>query len=89
MNVSLKDQLQDVLNTKFPFVRRDGAVRACILHESQDTNTLLIATIVVGNKPAKWSRGANEPRAYNVPTEATIRAVDGEYFDNNFWEGKN
>lgn len=94
-NVSLKEQLQDMSSKKYPFVRHDGRVRANVLasfNNESGEDMLLVA--VVDPNPYKSHRnhhfdGRDVARAYNVDTEATIRCVTAEYFNNNFWEGKN
>jgi hypothetical protein len=94
MNVSLKDQLSAMERKKYPFVRRDGGVRAVILKDMRlpcdfEEGNLLIATVPVGQKTREPRFGADVPRAYDLPHEATIRVVSAEYFDNNYWEGVN
>jgi hypothetical protein len=89
MNISLKDQLSAIENQKYPFVRRDGTVRAIVLNENDEAGTVMIATAVVGQKVRPPRYGADVPRAYNMPVEATIRNVSKDYFENNYWEGSN
>ncbi len=97
MNVSLRDQVKAmVTNTrdnalveKYPYVRRDGGVRAKILDACVDGDSMLIATVDPSRKAPKPRYGADTPRAYDVGHEATLRVVTTAYFDNNYWEGKN
>jgi hypothetical protein len=94
-NVSLKEQLQDMSSKKYPFVRHDGRVRANVLASFNDENGEdMVLVAVVDPNPYKRHHnhhfdGRNYRRAYDVAIEATIRCVTAEYFENNFWEGKN
>lgn len=96
MNISLKEQLQDMSSKKYPFVRHDRRVRANVLASftSDDNGVDMVLVAVVDPNPYKSHRnhhfdGRNYVRAYDVAIEATIRCMTAEYFDNNYWEGKN
>lgn len=91
MNISLKEQLQDMNSAKYPFVRRDGGVRVNLLSSFNDNGEDMVLVAVVD--PSKRHRihhfdGRDYARAYDVAPEANIRCMTAEYFDNNFWEGK-
>jgi len=94
-NVSLKDQLQDMNAAKYPFVRHDdNGVRAnplAVFNHNETGEEMVLAAFVDLHKRHRINRfdGRDVARAYNVDTEATIRCVTAEYFNNNFWEGKN
>lgn len=88
MNVSLKEQLSTMESKKYPFIRRDKGARAAILANCAD-GELLVAAVPLGQKVKTPRYGADVPRAYGVSSDATIRKVSVEYFDNNYWEGVN
>ena len=89
-NVSLRDQFTTIQNNNYPFVRRDKEVRARVLAAFDDK--VLIATFIP-NGPRNNRRVGGRPnplyRAYDLPESATIRVVTTDYFENNYWEGKN
>lgn len=71
-NVSLKDQLTTMANNDYPFVRRDKEVRARLLESFLDADGVE-QVIIETIVPKK---------------EPCKRVVTVEYWENNYWEGK-
>lgn len=75
---TLKAAMDDKTVAEYPFIRRDKQVRARVIERFNDDNCepkemVLIETIEPGHRLRNPCK----------------RVVTEEYFENNYWEGKN
>lgn len=75
-NMTLKEQLIQRTEGEYPYVRRDKTVRALVIAEYKDADTGVDMVLIETMEPRRRFR------------EPCKRTVTKEYFDNNYWVGK-
>jgi len=73
---TLREQLIQRTETEYPYVRRDKTVRAHLIAEYKDADTDVDMVLIETMEPRRRFR------------EPCKRTVTKEYFDNNYWVGK-